>query len=212
MKKKIIFNSFYTGIYRGLILSLLIFIILMILYFSLPQQYKDYIFVKENAEQKVLIGGNFELIGKKGQIYTNTSFLGKPLLVFFGFTFCPDICPYGLATIGDVLDYMGKDVDKINSVFITLDPERDNFTRTSAFVENFHSNIIGLSGSEENIRKVADSWKVYNKKVYLEGSELDYTIDHSSYIYLMDKSGNYVTHFSHTSDPMDITKKIKSLF
>ena len=212
MKKKIIFNSFYTGIYRGLILSLLIFIILMISYFFLPQQYKDYILVKEDDEQKVLIGGNFELIGKKGQIYTNTSFLGKPLLVFFGFTFCPDICPYGLAIIGDASADMGKDVDKINSAFITLDPERDNFTRTAEYVETFHSNIIGLSGSEENIKTVTDSWEVYNKKVYLEGSELDYTIDHSSYIYLMDKRGNYVTHFSHSSDPMDITKKIKSLF
>lgn len=212
MQKKNIFNSFYDGIFRGIKLSLVIFVILMLMYFFLPQKYKDYLFVKENVGQKVLIGGNYELIGKDGKIYSNESFLGKPLLVFFGFTFCPDICPYGLTTISEVLDSLGRDADKINSVFITLDPERDSYARISEFVENFHPNIVGLSGSVEKIKNVADLWKVYNKKVYLESSELAYTIDHSAYIYLMDKKGKYLTHFSHTSEPSDITKKIKSLF
>ena len=107
---------------------------------------------------------------------------------------------------------MEKDLEKINAIFITLDPERDNYSRTSEFVESFHPHIIGLSGSTKKIEEAVLSWKVYRKIVDLKSSELDYTIDHSAHIYLMDKFGKYLAHFSHNEDPNIIVKKIKTLF
>ena len=137
----------------------------------------------KNNNDSVDIGGDFELIGKEGRIYNQDDFLGKPLLIFFGFASCPDICPYGLTIISEVLDDLEADKNKFNSVFVTLDPERDDYAKITDFVNLFHSNIIGLSGSVEQIDNIAKNWRVYKKKVDFSGSELGYTIDHSfSYI------------------------------
>ena len=211
MNKNNVINSFYFGIFRGLIIALLLFIILTSIYFLFPKQIKEYVFQTNISEQEASILGKFELIGKEGKEYNNENFIGKPYLVFFGFTSCPDICPYGLSIISDVLDYLEKDLNKFNAIFITLDPERDTYKKTSEFVENFHPNIIGLSGTKEKIEEAIFSWKVYRKKVELDNSDLDYTIDHSTYIYLMDKRGKYFTHFSHTSDAQKIVSRIKEL-
>ena len=211
MNKNNVFNSFYFGIFRGLVIASLLFIILVSMYFLFPKQIKEYVLQINNSEQEVSIVGKFELLGKEGKKYNNENFIGKPYLVFFGFTSCPDICPYGLSIISDVLDYLEKDLNKFNAIFITLDPERDTYEKTSEFVENFHPNIIGLSGTKEKIEEAIVSWKVYRKKVELENSDLDYTIDHSTYIYLMDKRGKYFTHFSHTSDAQKIVSRIKEL-
>ena len=211
MNKNNVINSFYFGIFRGLIIALLLFIILTSIYFLFPKQIKEYVLQTNISEQETSILGKFELIGKEGKEYNNENFIGKPYLVFFGFTSCPDICPYGLSIISDVLDYLEKDLNKFNAIFITLDPERDTYEKTSEFVENFHPNIIGLSGTKEKIEEAIFSWKVYRKKVELDNSDFDYTIDHSTYIYLMDKRGKYFTHFSHTSDAQEIVSRIKEL-
>ena len=98
--------------------------------------------------------------------------------------------------------------DKINAVFVTLYPERDDYSSTAEFASIFHKQIIGLSGSIEQIDKIANAWRVYKKKVMLSESDLEYTLDHSAFIYLMDEKGKYCTHFSHNTESEDILKEL----
>ena len=197
-------NSFIKGLSRGIFICVIILIGVII-----------YSFYNSNDsgtnDNKADIGGEFELVGKEGKEYTQDDFLGNPLLIFFGFVSCPDICPYSLSVISEVLDDLEGDKHKFNSVFVTLDPERDDFNRTAEFVNLFHSNIIGLSGSIEQIDNIVKNWRVYKKKVELAGSELDYSIDHSSFIYLMNQKGEYFSHFSHNADAEDIIKELVKL-
>ena len=197
-------SAFIKGLSRGLFLCFIILLGFIFYYLY----YSNY---SKNNNGSADIGGDFELIGKEGRIYNQDDFLGKPLLIFFGFASCPDICPYGLTIISEVLDDLEADINKFNSVFVTLDPERDDYAKITDFVNLFHSNIIGLSGSVEQIDNIAKNWRVYKKKVDFSGSELDYTIDHSAFIYLMNKNGKYHTHFSHNTDAADIIKEISKL-
>ena len=203
-------SPFLTGIRRGIVLSLLLVIFWLVLdyfYFSKLNNQN-----KVNLEsQQAAIGGNFTLVGKDGQQYNNDSFKGKPLLIFFGFASCPDICPYGLTMISSVLDEMGEDSQEINAVFVSLDPERDDYKKVSEFATIFHEEIIGLSGSQDQVDKIALAWRVYKKKVVLEDSDLGYTIDHSAFIYLMDKNGKYYTHFPHNVDAEEILKELDNI-
>ena len=100
--------------------------------------------------------------------------------------------------------------DRINAVFVTLDPERDTYEKVSEFANIFHKEIIGLSGSQEQVDKAALAWRVYKKKVLLEDSDLEYTIDHSAFIYLMDQNGKYYAHFSHNIDAEEILRELKA--
>ena len=203
-------SPFLTGIRRGIVLSLLLVIFWLVLdyfYFSKLNNQN-----KVNLEsQQAAIGGSFTLVGKGGQQYNNDSFKGKPLLIFFGFASCPDICPYGLTMISSVLDEMGEDSQEINAVFVSLDPERDDYKKVSEFATIFHEEIIGLSGSQDQVDKIALAWRVYKKKVVLEDSDLGYTIDHSAFIYLMDKNGKYYTHFPHNVDAEEILKELDNI-
>jgi len=198
---------FIRGLIKGLKLSLVVLVTFIIYYIFFFQ--KDDNQVSNNEE--VPIGGSFELLGEEGKIYTEKYFLGKPFLIFFGFASCPDICPYGLSVMSSVLDHLEKDNGKFNVVFVTLDPERDDYKKTSDFVKLFHHDIIGLSGSVEQIKEVSDNWRVYRKKIELSDSEFGYSIDHSAFIYLMDKDGSYLKHFSHSVDAEDIIKDLSEL-
>jgi len=191
------------GFVRGLKL-LLIILAGFFLYYNFYLKNNDY-----QSSSDALIGGNFELVGEYGKIYTHDDFLGKPLLIFFGFASCPDICPYGLSVMGSVLDDLEKKNNKFNVVFVTLDPERDNPDKLAEFVKLFHPNIIGLSGNSHQINSIANNWRVYRKEVELSGSALGYSIDHSAYIYLMNKDGKYLTHFSHNVDAEEIIKELE---
>lgn len=199
--------AFIKGLVRGLKLSLILLIVFFLYYiFYLQNDSKK---VSNNKEST--IGGSFELLGAEGKIYTEKDFLGKPLLIFFGFASCPDICPYGLSVMSVVLDDLEEDNSKFNAVFVTLDPERDDYKKISEFVNLFHSNIIGLSGSMEQINKVSNNWRVYKKKIELSDSEFGYSIDHSAFIYLMDKDGSYLKHFSHSVEAEEIIKELVKL-
>ena len=203
-------SSFLNGIKRGIGISLALVIFWLLLDYFYFSKLEDKNKVKLESQQSVTIGGDFNLIGKGGKKYNIDSFKGKPLLIFFGFTSCPDICPYGLTMISSVLDTLDKDSNKINAVFITLDPERDNLEKVSEFASMFHKEIIGLTGSLEQVGSVALAWKVYKKKVFLESSDLGYTIDHSAFIYLMDENGKYYTHFPHSIDAEEIIKELET--
>ncbi|KJC57787.1 electron transporter SenC [Bradyrhizobium sp. LTSPM299] len=140
------------------------------------------------------VGGPFALTDQTGHVRTNSDFRGRLMLVYFGFTYCPDVCPTDLQAIALALDKLGGDADSVQPIFITVDPERDTSAHLAEYVPLFHPRLIGLTGRAEAIRNVADAYKVYYAKVPLEGAG-DYTVDHTAYIYLMDRDGNYLGFF-----------------
>ncbi|WP_245452807.1 SCO family protein [Bradyrhizobium sp. C9] len=139
------------------------------------------------------VGGPFALTDQAGHARTDTEFRGKLMLVYFGFTYCPDVCPTDLQAIGLALDKLGPDGDQVQPIFITVDPARDTAAHLAEYVPLFHPRLIGLTGSDDAIRKVADAYKVYYARVPLKDG--DYTVDHTAYIYLMDRDGNYLGFF-----------------
>jgi protein SCO1 len=148
---------------------------------------------------QALVGGQFSLIDTNGRRVTEKDFLGRPMLVFFGFTFCPDICPSGLQVMAAALDKLGPKGERIVPVFVTIDPERDGPEQLKSYLASFHPRLVGLSGTLAEITDVAKKYRVYFKKVKDEKSSADYTMDHSTIMYLMDAKGQFVAHFSHST-------------
>jgi cytochrome oxidase Cu insertion factor (SCO1/SenC/PrrC family) len=141
------------------------------------------------------VGGPFELTDQTGHVRTERDFRGRLMLVYFGFTYCPDVCPTDLQAIGLALDKLGKDGESVQPLFITVDPERDTAEHLAQYVPMFHPRLIGLTGSAEAIRKAADAYKVYYAKIPLGKATDDYTVDHTAFIYLLDRDGNYLGFF-----------------
>jgi cytochrome oxidase Cu insertion factor (SCO1/SenC/PrrC family) len=141
------------------------------------------------------VGGPFELIDQTGRTHTDRDFRGKLMLVYFGFTWCPDVCPTDLQAIGLALDRLGADAAQVQPLFITVDPERDTSAHLAEYVPAFHPRLIGLTGSADAIRRTADAYKVYYAKIPLGNDPSDYTVDHTAFIYLMDRDGNYLGFF-----------------
>jgi protein SCO1/2 len=135
------------------------------------------------------IGGPFTLIEQRGQPFTDKALLGKPSLVFFGFTYCPEVCPTTLTRMSGWLKALGPDANKINIVFITVDPERDTPAKLASYLLSFDPRIHGLTGTQAQVDKVADEYRVYHRKVPLPGG--GYTMDHSAAIYVMDRKGAF---------------------
>ena len=173
-----------------------------------------------NNKSHTQIGGDFELTNHLGQKTTNDSFKGYHRLVFFGFTNCPDFCPNTLNNIGIVINQIDKK-DQLVSIFITVDPERDTVAKLKKYLTNFDSKIIGLTGTKEQIKFVKTKYKIFSKKVmdmkkenrksnnhHDELNHGGYAVDHTTIIYLMDKKGIYITHFSPDSNNSSIVKKI----
>ncbi len=165
----------------------------------------------------VEIGGPFELVDHNGRKVTDRDFRGSYLLVFFGYTFCPDVCPTALAKVAAVLDELGPLGDRIQPLFISVDPERDTPEVLAEFVHQFHPRIIGLTGSPNRIAEVARAYRAYYRKVTQEeltgekGSGDDYLMDHSAYLYLMDPEGRFVRVFSHTDPPERIVEALRKV-
>jgi protein SCO1/2 len=147
---------------------------------------------------QALVGGPFALTDHTGKRVTDRDFRGKSLLVFFGFTFCPDVCPAGLQVIAAALDKLGPKAERLQPLFVTLDPERDTPAQLAQYVASFHPRLIGLTGTQAEIDAVAKAYRVYFKRVEDPKSTAGYSIDHSAIIYLMGPDGAYVTHFTPT--------------
>ncbi len=158
---------------------------------------------------QALIGGPFKLTNHLGETVTEKDFQGKYSLVYFGFTFCPDVCPTDLSIISQAMQLLGDDANNITPVFITVDPERDTPEQMKLYLSNFHPSIVGLTGSAKHIEDVALEYKVYFSKVKDDSSALGYTMDHSAYTYLMDTEGKFIIHFSHNTEPLEMAKKLK---
>ena len=140
------------------------------------------------------IGGPFRLTDHHGKTRRDSDFRGKLMLVYFGFTFCPDICPTDLQQISLVMDKLGEAAKSVAPLFITLDPERDTQKLLAQYVPAFNPHITGLTGDAKAIRAAADAYKVYYAKVPTPGASR-YTIDHSSFIYLIGQDGKYLGYF-----------------
>jgi protein SCO1/2 len=140
------------------------------------------------------IGGPFKLVDQNGRTVTEADFAGKPFLVFFGFTHCPDICPTALFDMSETFRRLGPDAEKVAAVFISVDPERDTPEKLKEYLQSFHPRISALTGTPAEIEAVTKSYKAYYKKVPLDGN--DYTMDHSAIVYLMDRNGRFVAPFN----------------
>jgi len=155
-----------------------------------------------------LVGGPFSLTDHTGRRVTEKDFLGKYMLVFFGFTYCPDVCPTELQVMSAALDELGAEGDKIQPVFVSIDPERDTPDVVRQYVENFHPRLVGLTGSPDDIAVIARAYRVYYKKAP-GGSEADYEMDHSTTIYLMDAQGRFRKHFNYTTDAKGLAQALR---
>lgn len=155
------------------------------------------------------IGGPFALQDGNGRTVTDRDFRGKWMLVYFGYTHCPDACPTALQDMANALDQLGTARDKVAIVFITVDPERDTPAVMKDYVSSFEAPITALSGSPEAIRQAARAYKVY----YARHPEQDggYSMDHSSIIYVMDPEGRLAANFTHESAPEQIAARLRSL-
>jgi protein SCO1/2 len=140
------------------------------------------------------IGGPFQLTDQTGQVVTEQSLQGRPTLIFFGFTHCPDVCPTSLFEISQILRAMGEDADRVNAFFISVDPERDTQEAMRDYLSSFDSHLKGLTGSPDQVAKVISAYRVYARKVPLKDG--DYTMDHTALTYLMDRDGRFVAPFN----------------
>jgi protein SCO1/2 len=156
-----------------------------------------------------LIGGPFELTDHNGQRVTERDFLGKYMLIFFGFTYCPDVCPSELQVMSAALDELGSEADRVRPILITIDPERDTPDVMKQYVSNFHSSLIGLTGSPDDIRKVASAYRVYYARQPGKENDPDYTMDHSTILYLMGPDGKFLQHFTYGTDAKALALKLR---
>ena len=158
---------------------------------------------------KALIGGPFALTDQNGKTVTDQDFRGRFMLVFFGFTHCPDICPAELQVMSRSLDALGPKAEEVVPIFITLDPERDTPEVMGAYVKNFGARFLGLTGSPEAIAAVAKAYRIAYSKFQEDPASSDYSIDHSALGYLMGKDGEYVTHFAYGTPPDKMAEGLK---
>jgi protein SCO1/2 len=156
------------------------------------------------------IGGPFELVDQTGRTITDETYRGKWLLVYFGYTHCPDACPTALNNIAVALDELGPRRKAVQPLFITVDPERDTVPVMKDYTAAFASDIVGLTGTQEQVGRAARAYRVYAKK-HPTGTAGDYDMDHSSIVYLMDPKGRFVANFTHETTPDRMAARLKEL-
>ena len=153
------------------------------------------------------IGGPFQLTDQTGQTVTEKNLLGKPTLIFFGYTHCPDVCPTSLFEMSEVLRAMGKDADRVNAYFVSVDPERDTEAAMKDYLSSFDPHLKGLTGDPQAVAKITGEYRVYAKKVPLKDG--DYTMDHTALVYLMDRDGKFVAPFNLKQSPQQAAADLK---
>jgi len=155
------------------------------------------------------VGGPFSLVDHRGRSVTERDYLGKPTLIFFGFTNCPDICPTTLFELTTRLKELGSDANRLNILFITVDPERDTPQELALYLSSFDPRITGLSGTPENIAAVMTRYRVYARKVPLEGG--GYTMDHTAAIYMMNSKGQFTGIMNYQEPDASARDKLRRL-
>ena len=153
------------------------------------------------------IGGPFKLVDQDGKTITDQDMKGEPLLVFFGYTHCPDICPTTLFELSEVLHAMGKDADRVHALFITVDPDRDTPAAMKDYLSSFDPHLRGATGDQKSIEVAEKGYRVYAKKV--PTGHGDYSMDHTALVYLMDKQGHFVAPFNLKRKPADAAADLR---
>jgi protein SCO1/2 len=173
----------------------------------------------QNSNQQNFVGTDissvrmdtaFSLKDFNGRIRTLEDFKGKVVVLFFGFTHCPDICPTTLTDLKKTMVLLKDKASAVQVIFITLDPARDTEDVLKKFIPTFNSSFLGLTGTESDIDKVANQLKIFNKKVN-DGSKAGYTIDHSAGLYVIDKKGSIKLHISNGQKPEDLASDLAKL-
>lgn len=163
----------------------------------------------QTSTGKADIGGNFTLTDSTGKTVTNQDFAGRYMLVYFGFTHCPDMCPTALTAMTNALNELGGKAKRITPIFVTTDPERDTVKAMAEYKKSFHPSLVALTGKEADIKKLVADYKGFYQK---EGKGKDYQVNHSGFMYLMDPKGEYVTHYGPdtTADALkaDLNKRV----
>jgi len=157
----------------------------------------------------LIIGGPFRLVDQNGKTVTDADLKGKWSLVYFGYTHCPDACPTALNDIAIALDELGPQRNAVRPVFVTVDPERDTPAVLKSYVTAFDAPILALSGTPEEIAQAAKGYRVYYAKHPEAGG--DYSMDHSSVIYVMDPEGRFTASFTQENSPEEIAERLKKL-
>ncbi len=159
------------------------------------------------------IGGRFVMQEHTGRIITDHDYRGQYMLLTFGYTYCPDICPTNLSAMARALDGLGEKAEAILPIFITVDPKRDTPPRIAEYVEHFHPRMVGLSGSDEMLQRLTASYKVKYTIHPPEGADPDdYVVDHSAGMYLMNPEGKFLVKFANGIDPDEMAEKIAAYF
>jgi protein SCO1/2 len=147
-----------------------------------------------SVTQIATIGGPFSLTDQNGRTVTDQDLKGRPSLMFFGFTHCPDVCPTALFEVSEIMRALGPDADRVRALFVTVDPERDTPATLKDYLSSFDPHLSALTGDPEAVAAMAKAYRVYYKKVPL--SEGGYTMDHTAIVYLMNKEGKFVSPFN----------------
>jgi cytochrome oxidase Cu insertion factor (SCO1/SenC/PrrC family) len=194
--------------------TFVIFLLLVVTTVMLFMTRDRIVYISQPAESQgegvALIGGDFTLVNQDGATVSNKDFHGRVMMVFFGFTHCPDVCPVGAATFAKVLELIGDKAPAVAPIFISVDPARDTPEVLKEYFSNIDSRIIGLTGSDEQIKQVASTYKAYFSKSKI-ASETEYGVDHSGFIYIMDKDGVYVQHFPYDASAQNIADAVLNL-
>jgi cytochrome oxidase Cu insertion factor (SCO1/SenC/PrrC family) len=157
-----------------------------------------------------LVGGPFVAVNHKGEVVTEKTFAGKYRLMFFGFTFCPDVCPTELQVMSAALAKLGSDRERIVPIFVTVDPERDTPPVMASYVEAFDARLVGITGTPEQIALIAKAWRVFYQRIENKQRPADYTMDHSSLMFLMDGENRFLKHFQYETDPERLAQAIRA--
>jgi cytochrome oxidase Cu insertion factor (SCO1/SenC/PrrC family) len=155
-----------------------------------------------------IIGGPFEMVNHLGETVTQETFKGRHMLVYFGYTFCPDVCPTELQSMTVALNDMGKKADAITPVFVTIDPARDDVAAVRDYIGFFHPRLVGLTGTPAQVKSITDAFGVFYARARDTGETSDYLMDHSSLIFLMDEEGRYVTHIRTGTSPEVMARQL----
>lgn len=165
--------------------------------------------IRAGSSGTALVGGPFSLTDHQGRRVSEADLKGHLTLIYFGFTYCPDICPTELQSIGAALDQAGGKDGEIQALFITIDPERDTIEALASYMQNFHPAMRGLTGSKDEIAAAAKAYRVYFSKVEDKPGSNTYLMDHSSIIYLMGRDGKFLKHFGLGTPPEEIAAKLR---
>ena len=198
---------------RALVVVFILGAMGLILFLYWPRERAAVHTAQPGAAGAAAIGGPFILSDTKGNMVTEEALLGHFSLIYFGYTFCPDICPVALENMTKAIEFAGPAAAETQPIFITVDPERDTTEVMAAYIAHFDPRLIGLRGTPEQTQEVEHAYRVYARRVETIGppdkAGGEYVMDHTGYIYLMGKDGKYITHFSADASVPDMGLRLK---